>query len=170
MNLVNFGIFQEKSDYRCHVCFVDNGVYVYKTKDGVDACRSGKFKTKPAYQTGVSEPTAEGYLVPPDQIRNCRRVEIPDDIKENAHCLQTDNTTDKGRKGVAVVRQMLLRGMIPLELSNTEITDIDLQISGLDIVVNCNAKLQVKTDYKGGALGSGNLFLQIKESNPLRRH
>ena len=42
-----------------------------------------------------------------------------------------------------------------------------------DLLVTASLRIQVKCDYRGGPRelgGSGNLFLQTHECNPLRRH
>lgn len=49
--------------------------------------------------------------------------------------------------------------------------DKSVQIAGTDIVVCCKKRIQVKCDSRCGErpLGTGNLFLQRAERNPLRR-
>ncbi len=48
-----------------------------------------------------------------------------------------------------------------------------MQIRGVDIVVRGQWRIQVKCDYDAGrgkdGSGTGNLFLQVAERNPLKR-
>ena len=53
------------------------------------------------------------------------------------------------------------------------VKEMDLQINGVDIVINMNTKIQVKCDYRGGPKaygGTGNLYLQVRECNPFGKH
>jgi hypothetical protein len=62
------------------------------------------------------------------------------------------------------------RGRFPFWLDATEDERQNVQILGTDILVFARKKVQVKCDYKAGDKpeGSGNLFLQRAERNPLR--
>jgi hypothetical protein len=66
----------------------------------------------------------------------------------------------------------LVHGRFPIEFDPKIVEGRGLQIEGMDIIVNCKVKIQVKCDFTGGRkpLGSGNLFLQTAECNPLRNY
>lgn len=171
-NLIDYGICQESSDLRCHVCYGEGYLYVYKTNDGIAACSTGNYPLKPAYQPGVTHATATGYLVPPDDICGCKRVKIPPRGQQWA-LDKIDKQSDTGKKGSVTARlvaYMLKHGLIPMPLGSEEVGDQRLQIEGVDILVFCRLRIQVKCDWDGGRDGTGNLFLQMSETNPLGRH
>lgn len=173
--LVPYGIQNEESDLRIHVCPVAKHVYVFPTKHGVQAIDTGKFEKKPGYQDihGCNGKTAEGYLVPPSSIEGCISIRIPVFILVRYPIYQWDSTTDKGNKATAIVADLLRLGRIPLKADPEVIHDSDLQIKGTDITVKLNTRIQVKCDFAGGDKRhghvTGNLFLQVAECNPLRR-
>lgn len=182
MSLVSYGIQNENSHVRAHVCVVARKVYVYATLAGITAIRSGAFRKVGGYQPdrqGNNLLTAYGYLVPPPQIKGCREANIPNDLWQAARWKQEESTTEKGRKAVITIQNMLLRGVLPLpaidgiKCKAQKITDTDLDIDGTDIEIFANIKMQVKCDYRGGSKergGTGNLYLQVSERNPLKRH
>lgn len=166
--LVSYGIQNEKSDLRAHVCVKIKKVYIYPTEAGIEAVFSGKHPLAPAYTGSIK--TATGYLVPPGCISNCEVFKIPDKWWKRVNFKDFDNTTIKGEKAVRIVKNMIIKGMMPaLKLKYEEVTEKDLQIEGTDIIIRSKAKIQVKCDYKGGEGGTGNLFLQTSECNPLKR-
>jgi hypothetical protein len=80
-----------------------------------------------------------------------------------------ESTGTKGQKAVYVVHEMLKRGLIPIKQNIETITEQDMQISGTDIIVHSNIRIQVKCDWKAGTKelgGTGNLFIQTAECNP----
>lgn len=163
--LVNYGIQTETSDIRAHVCPVVKLVYLYKTSSGLNAINSHQYKTGEAYTNGIV--TGVGYLVPPSDIEGIISVGAPDYWWSFFDRKQT--TTKKGELAMRMVKKMILSGMIPLISSVMEITERDLQVSGADLLVRADFKIQVKCDFNGGDRtlgGTGNLFLQIMECNP----
>lgn len=164
--LVPYGIQNEGSDYRAHVSPTARAVFVYRTKAGIAAVTSGKYRDKPASQNGII--TARGYPVPWHDIKGIRRIEIPDSIWKKASIQETDGLGEKGRKAVRVVCWMLNNGLFPLSASHEVIEDAEMQVSGLDIVVKTRARIQVKCDYAAGK--TGNLYLQVAECNPFGIH
>jgi len=191
-DLVDYGIQNEESDLRIHVSPATKSIYVYDTINGVDAvvCDSAngnrKVKVRTQMKDEFGDPivdrtgaplkvvTAEGYLVPPHDIYGCHRIDIPDDVLNTANFRFHDSTTQKGNKAVVVVKKMLNRGLIPLTPDDVdEISDEEMQVSGVDISISSKAKIQVKCDWKAGPKeygGTGNLFLQVSECNPLNQH
>ena len=170
-NLIDYGIYQEKTDYRCHVCLGEGYLYIYRTDAGIAACESGRYPELPARQPGVDGFTAKGYCVPPLDIEGCDRVRIPDNWLDiaRAKAPQSASTTQKGAIATKLVRAMLRRGRIPVSLGSREVGNQQLQIEGCDIIVSANFRIQVKCDYPGGVGGTGRLYLQTAERNPLKR-
>lgn len=170
--LVNYGIQSEESDIRAHVSIATRHVYIYSTKLGLGIiAQPNGYRLVPVYTGNIQ--TAKGYLVPPGDIPGCEHVSIPDDVFVDVKFSIRDNTSEKGRKAVLVVRQMLKRGLLPIDLKVEEIDDEAIQISGTDIIVSTKVKIQVKCDWKAGHRelgGTGNLFLQVAECNPLGMH
>lgn len=173
MTLIDYGIMQEKSDYRVHVCFGEGFAYLFKTKDGKEACETAKgkgYKPLPAYQPGVRGATAEGFVIRPVNIHGCQRIEIPPDIKFSTLVYPRASTTEKGDAAVRCAQLMFRRGLLPIELDMAFIEEKDIQILGCDLVVQGKPRIEVKCDYNGGQNGTGNLYLQISERNPLNKH
>lgn len=167
--LIDYGILNEKSDLRAHVCVLGKNVYVFPTASGIDAIMTGKYSSRNVFTKNIK--TATGYLVPPNDIENCEVYEIPDKWWRKVSFCETDTTTQKGDKAIRIVKNMIIRGMMPaLKLNFKEITEKDLQIEGTDIIIHAKARIQVKCDYRGGKGGTGNLFLQIQECNPFKNH
>lgn len=168
-DLFGYGVQNEESDIRAHVCVLAERVYVFPTWAGVKAIKSGLWPEVPAYQTGVDFATAKGFLIRPEGIERCTFVLVPALIRE-INFSPTDSTSIKGEKAAGVVETMLRRGWFPLPADPDTITDLTLQRSGVDIMVVGNWRIQVKCDYRGGCgkdIGcTGNLFLQTQELNP----
>lgn len=170
--LVSYGIHNEGSDIRAHVCVNARVVYVYPTSDGLDVISAGTYKPLPVYTGNIQ--TATGYAVPPSNIKRCLPVGVKSLFAKHPIAF-TDSTKVKGDKAVAIVLDMLKIGYFPFFVATEEVTDKMLQISGTDIYVNAKMKIQVKCDYEGGEPKregvkgervTGNLFLQIAECNP----
>jgi len=172
VELYDYGIQNESSDIRAHVSVVNRKIYVYETARGLEALSEVEgLKKVPAYQPGVDGKTAEGFLMPWDKITGLQAVELPgkwgwDKFKKDLP------TTEKGEMAVKCVLWALECGFFPLWISGKEENGMTLQIKGVDIIVCCNKHIQVKCDYNCGEKpnGTGNLFLQVSERNPLGKH
>ena len=178
-DLLDYGILQEKSDYRVHVCPRVRRVYIYETSNGVKAIESGVYRSVPAFQPNVEGPTAEGFLVPPRDIDGC--VEIVLRENEAANFFASDSTSQKGGKAQDLVCRLIKYGGLPIPRISNPVSDTDLDIQGVDIIVvkprvlygDRDLTIQVKCDLPGGDKnlgGTGYLFLQTRERNPLRLH
>lgn len=173
VTLVDYGIQNEDSDLRAHVCIVAKRVFVFATEHGRAIINQGNYKRVPVRTEGLV--TAEGYLVPPSHIKGCQTVNISGPLLEKYNIQQSDHTSDKGKKAVQIVCDLIKMGRLPLPLKLTPdiIKNLSLQIKGIDIILMANIKIQVKCDYNGGlgiGGGSGNLFLQVAECNPCGYH
>jgi hypothetical protein len=176
--LLDYGIQTEGSDLRAHVCVNAQTVYVYPTTKGLDAIGSGKFRRTSASQPGAAFYTAEGYLVPPSRIWGCYPINAKWAMSQAGPVSFGMSTSLKGEWAVRVVRALLSIGHFPLWGNAEVVSDLDIQIKGVDLIVTTKARIQVKCDYEGGepvrdgAKGervTGNLFLQVAECNPFRR-
>ena len=167
--LVNYGIQNEKSDFRVHVSSTASAIYLFSTEEGNKAINTGIYLLR-SVTTG-SIITAQGYAVPISCIKNICYVKTPVDITKRQKIQSTDSTKVKGDKAVNIVKEMLILHLILLPMTVDEITDKNIQIEGTDIIVKRgDIKIQVKCDYKAGYPGTNNLFLQISECNPYKIH
>jgi hypothetical protein len=169
--LFPYGIHEERSDVRAHVSVVKKTVYVFPTRNGIEAIKRENAPLRTAGQDGVEGITAEGWLVRPDAIEDMRRVKFYswEGWKEFSEKLPTNK---KGNIAVRCVIEIMRRGRFPFWLDATEDQRENIQVSGTDILVFCKKRIQVKCDYRAGDRpeGTGNLFLQKSERNPLRRY
>lgn len=168
--LVEHGIQSEGSDLRAHVCPLERAVYVFPTQSGVDAVNSNEYPVVPAHQAGTDAATAEGCWVPPEAITRCVCISPRKCAWDAARFQQEDQLQLKGEKAAKFVASMIRQGIFPGSLGGVEVTDVELQIVGMDIIIHKaelpERRIQVKYD-KGGRAG---LFLQIRECNPLGLH
>ena len=81
MSLVEYGIQNEESHLRVHVCFDVGKIYVFPTKRAAEDCLSGKFPVAAAKTEGIV--TAKGWLAPIAGIRECQGIPIPGDVLRN---------------------------------------------------------------------------------------
>lgn len=166
--LFEYGIQTEDSDIRAHVSVVNKTIYAYQTFKGVEAVE--KYKPKEAYagQPNVDGHTAKGWLVRPEWIDGLMKLNFvswPYWTSFNRNM----TTSEKGNLAVKCVCDCMKKGRFPFWINATEEDRQNIQIKGVDIVVFCRKKIQVKCDwYSGPFPGTGNLFLQSAERNPLR--
>jgi len=167
--LVDYGIETEQSDIRAHVSVVNRSIYVFPTADGVAAVQGAIFPLRPAYQPDVEGATAEGWLVPIKRIQNLRRLSFQTFAWEKFH--PTMSTSEKGALAVECVAESMRLGRFPFWVDAQETERREIQIKGTDIIVFCHKRVQVKCDWRCGdqPAGTGNLFLQKAERNPLKR-
>jgi len=168
--LVEHGIQTEHSDIRAHVAVIAKTVYMFKTENGVKAINKGQYKRVPV-KTGEIV-TAEGYLVPPGDIEGIELHRIPDDILKEIDFRPWDNPSTLGRKAERTIKIMINRKLILIPSEYIEIDEEDMQMGGSDGILQPQ-EIEVKCDYRGGHReygGTGNLFLQVSECNPLKQH
>lgn len=177
--MIDYGIQNESSHIRAHVCPKVRRVYVYPTECGIAAIDTGKFYLAKGFQPGIDVATAEGYLVPPFAISKCASVQLNPSVWEHLKFSKDDSTERKGKKAELLIKQMVLNGLLPIPAIADTVQEIDIQLSGGDVIIKPNAIrkgeiiIQVKCDYDGGERelgGTGNLFLQVAEINPLGIH
>jgi len=169
-----YGILNEQSDLRVHICPTVRRVYVYETSKGVEAVESGKYPARVAGGVGSYRATARGVVLPPFEIEGCTCVQVSDKVWDFFNFLRSDTTSAKGAKAQAMALEMIHNGQLPLPAMGEGVVDRALQIAGQDIVIGGavagqGVRIQVKCDFNGGdkALGgTGNLFLQTHERNP----
>ena len=171
--LYEHGIRQEESNIRIHICPRIMRAYTFPTQNGIDAIDTGLYPERLAFQDGITYPTARGYCIPPEDIKECEVHIIPNCIWEKYEFKNSDSCKKKGRMSALLTETMLKLGLIRFPIIPQEIIDKDTQIKGIDMINVANYKIQVKCDYKGGLKelgGTGNLFLQTHELNPLNIH
>lgn len=170
LELFEYGIQTEKSDIRAHVSVVNKAIYVFQTRAGIEAVTRTRPPLRSACQQGVVGITAEGWCVDVNSIADLRVLRFPSwegwtQFRENL------STTGKGKLAVSCVIAAMKRGRFPFWVDASEDDRQNVQILGTDVLVFCRKKVQVKCDYRGGErpAGTGNLFLQRAERNPLKR-
>ena len=167
-DLVEYGILQEESDFRAHVCVKACRVYVFETEAARKVVAAGVFPERPVYTDGIC--TARGVLVPMYALPYVAKVTIPNNVQ--SWILASHDTGTKGARAARLVRDYVQRGRIPLPLKTKTQRAVNVQLAGVDLVVADAVRIQVKCDYHGGprALGgTGNLFIQTHECNPWRK-
>jgi hypothetical protein len=171
-DLFEYGILTEASDIRAHVSVVNQTIYVFPTENGRAAVRTGKYRLVPAGQPGVDGATATGWIVPPDDIEDMRKLRYASWPQWCEFVRVKDDTTTKGSLAVRCVVDAMRLGRFPFWLHAAEDDRENVQIAGTDIVVFCRKRVQVKCDWAAGdkPMGTGHLFLQKSERNPLKKH
>ena len=170
-DLVEYGIQNENSDIRAHVSVMNRAVYVFKTAAGRAAIDRYNPKRRSASQPGADGVTAIGWLVKPEWIDDLRTLRF-ESWPRWSEFKPGMSTVEKGNLAVACVIECIRRGKFPFWLETKECETVDIQVAGTDIVVAANVRIQVKCDRRSGPqpLGTGNLFLQQYERNPLKLH
>ena len=175
LKLHDYGIQTEDSHIRAHVCPAVRRIYVYPTVHGIAALNRGRNAL--GYQPGVDGPTANGKLVKPFDIDNCVALQINERVWDAFAFDEDADTTVKGAKAVKLVVRMIKAGLFPLPAGIIIDPNLSkaIQIKGDDIYVwtqkSC-VQIQVKCDFQGGEKhlgGTGNLYLQTAERNPLKK-
>lgn len=166
-NLFAYGIADEQSDIRAHVCVQVRRIYVYATEDMKALLKRRTYPEKSAEQDSVI--TARGYLVPPFDIPTCREFQLPPALWEK-YRITLDMPPDvRGRIAERLVYVTMREAIVAIPLQTKTVADRVLQQQGHDIAVRFSGSVQVKCDYRGGRRdlgGTGNLFIQIAELNP----
>lgn len=163
------GIRTEDSDIRCHVAPGTRNIFVFKTADAVAALSITDTKyRRTATQDGVVGPTSIGYAIPWDTIRGIRCVRWTS-TEWWLWFNQKQSTSEKGLCAIRVVQQLLRDGRFPFWCNHVdEEMNRSTQINGTDLVVSGEWRIQVKCDYNAGPHGTGNIFIQTNERNPLK--
>lgn len=174
--LVGYGIQNEESDIRAHVCPKIKRVYVFPTKSGQEAIEKSKNNTY-GYQENVSYPTAIGKRIPWQKIKSCISIGFRDSAWDAMHFSEKDDTSVKGKKAVRLISEATKNGLFPIPLIDKCDSSLskEIEIKGQDIIVHVAGQIiniQVKCDYLGGDKklgGTGYLYLQTHEINPLKK-
>jgi len=167
--LTEYGIHTEDSDVRAHVSVVNRCILAFRTMAGRDAITRLDPPLRSARQPGVDAVTAVGWIVPVDEIEDLRTLRFYSWPKWGRFTPEL-STSEKGSLAVQCVIDCLAAGRFPLWIVAEENDERAVQIRGTDIVLSGKTKIQVKCDYRSGPapLGTGNVFLQQAEMNPLR--
>ena len=162
--LFEYGIQTEKSDVRAHVSVVNKTIYIFPTKNGLEAIERNKPPMADAGQPGVVGRTATGWLVKLEWIEDLRQLRFHS-WRGWELFRPSMSTTEKGQLAIQCVVEVMRLGRFPFWLDASEDERENVQISGTDILVFCRKKVQVKCDWRAGE--TGNVFLQRAERNPL---
>lgn len=166
--MTEYGINEDTSAMRVHVCPKARKLYVFPTESGRSAVTS-KSQVN-GFQPGIEYATARGTLVCPTSISSVRIV-FMDTADALKYCEEWP-TDRKGKWAEDLVADYLEAGRIPLPFSAKTCRDVRLQFAGKDMIASGSFTIQVKCDGPGG-IGygaSGKLFLQTHELNPLNKH
>ncbi len=166
--LFDYGVLTEQSDIRAHVSPLNREIYVFQTRNFIDAYLAHpEAPCRKASQPGCNFPTATGALIKTQWINDLRTIKFhswPRWPEFN----ESMSTSGKGRFAVDAVISCMEKGRFPIWLVAAESADNDIQIKGTDILIWMNKKIQVKCDAP--AARPGNLFFQLSERNPLNHH
>ncbi len=170
--LQEYGIRQEveKSDLRIHICVKVKMAYVFLPENGVNAINTGRYLDRLAGQSGINYPTASGSCVPPGDISGCIAFPIPEKILVKYPIEYSFSCKKKGKMAVSIARAMLWQGLIRFPTLPQKIAGKDIRIGKTGTMHIGNCKIRIKCDFNGGDRslgGTGNLFLQTAEANPL---
>jgi len=173
VELFDYGIYTECSDVRAHVGVLAKMVFVFPTRNAISAVEEHNPKLVFGFQSGVSAPTASGWLIALELIRDLRTIPVKSNWSGWYGWTDNLSTTQKGQRAVELVLQMLRLGRLPIWLDNVEDDPRqNIQIKGTDIVVYAHKRIQVKCDFRAGPKSipgcTGNIFIQKSERNPLR--
>ena len=143
--LVEYGIEDETTDYRAHVCPLVRRVYVFETKSGIEAVKESGLESVAVYSACAKhwghKPdcpicsgkgkvlTALGFPVPVTTIPGVVEVSLPREWWEKAGIDESQSTSEKGDRAVRIVAGMIKTGRFPFMVSQEFITDRDIQIS-----------------------------------------
>lgn len=172
IGLVEYGIMNEGSDYRAHVCIGSGTVELFPTEEGINAIRAHSYELKGGSQPGYSLNTYAGYAVPVADICGCECIPIPFDIFESVAVDKWSSTSAKGRESARIIKEMADRHLIRVPVKLEEQHELKAQIDGVDAttVIYGGHRIQVKCDYSGGRYGTKRLFLQTHECNPGKQY
>lgn len=168
--LIEYGIFQENSNIRCHVAPGTKRIFIYRTDYMVNLISNNKYRTASAKQGNII--TATGFLVPLKDIPDLRRLQwdyVPwwDWFRENM------NPTEKGSAAVKVAKKIIELGRFPFWFIESEDSNVEIDIAGTDMILKGTSRIQVKCDWRAGEKiegGSGNIYVQTHECNPFGYH
>ncbi len=171
VDLLKYGIEDEQSDIRAHVTVQGRQVVVFQTETARQVCRDNQYQHVPATQPGVDgATTAMGYLVPITDL-NPRYILTSNVFPWNTYYVESMTITELADAAVCVVRAAIIANKFPLWVCPRVTTDKELDISGTDITVQMKRTIQVKHDrlaFDRSLGGSGNVYIQTHESNPLK--
>jgi hypothetical protein len=175
VELFDYGIYTEHSDIRAHVGVLSKSVFVFQTQNAITAIEDHKPKLAFGFQTGISTPTASGWLVALEWIKDLRTIPVKTSWSGWKGWTEAISTTERGSRAVELVLQMMHLGRFPLWLRDVQDAPRQsIQIKGTDIVIFAHKRVQVKCDFKAGPKSipgcTGNLFIQKSERNPMGHH
>lgn len=174
--LVKYGIEEENTDYRIHVCGLTNICYVFETKKMIDYLKITKQKLREIEVKTYGVVTAKGYLVSIADFLNLgigKEYFLPSYIWKSIGSNECEK--NKGIWAVGIAKRAIEHNVIFFKYIVKEESNVVKQIQGQDLlIVNNEIKAQVKCDYRAclkanNSFGTGNLFIQTWECNPTKQ-
>ena len=169
--LIEYGIQTENSDYRVHVGYKTQHIFVFPTKNGQKEVAKFNNQNKRPVSIDGKIVTAKGYPIPINLIDGMQSIFIPHDIYQKYVIYPDMSTTTKGQLAVQITFDMLNQMLIPLPVNINIKNKKAIQIKGTDIIIDSKLRIQVKCDFNAGDKkygGTGNVFLQTDECNPYK--
>jgi len=171
--LVQYGINEEKSDFRAHVTGIQKA-YVFPRSPTARLVAQADRHGLVLKTVRISDiKTARGYPVPLSYIEGLQEIAIPLDTWQTYLIAKGMPTSTKGQLATAIMVVLLKKGLVSLPVQPDFADSKALQIAGTDIIISAALHMQVKCDLPGGDRkygGTGNLFIQVEECNPYQWH
>ena len=166
--LFDYGIHNEASQIRAHVCVMVARLVVFPTREALRVME--RFPQKPAFTSGIDDgPTAIGHVVPVKAISHLRSIAISPERLRGFHRHLSPSV--KGDRAVEIVKAAMKEGRFPIWIEGEYVTEKEIQVEGFDLEIRGKWRVEIKCDFDGGEPrppGTGNLFLQIRERNPFK--
>ena len=169
--LIEYGIQTENSNYRAHVGYKTQHIFVFPTQNGQKEVAKYSNQSKRTVSIDGKIITAKGYPIPINSIDSMQSIFIPHDVYQKYAIYPDMSTTTKGQLAVQIIFEMLNRMLIPLPVNINIKNKKAIQIKGTDIIISSKLRIQVKCDFNAGDKkfgGTGNVFLQTDECNPYK--
>lgn len=128
---------------------------------------NGKFRIIYADPPWFYAQQIESYGPAERHYPTMKTIEIPQDLLQKINCHKSDDTSKKGKAAVEITRYLLLNGKISFPFIVKEVTEKNLQVRGVDLIITSQIKIEVKCDWLGGKYG---LALQTHECNPFKKY
>lgn len=174
--LYYYGIQSEKAYLRAHVGVLAKTLFVFERKPAVVLILSVEYPWVFSRQDGVEGYHGIGYLVPPGDLRQVWTCPLEEEWLLGF--TEGMDTTIAGRRAEEIVKRCFESGRMgsPKKLEFQE--GRQKQIFGADFKMERTGDLiEAKLDYRSSLIAhtpqdrcTGNLFLQVWERNPLKKH
>jgi hypothetical protein len=170
MNLVEYGIWSEKSHYRVHVSASEKVAFIFETEEARELIRNGRYRKTSAFIN--QQKSAEGVLLPVTHLTSCSSIDIG--IMDWIHSgfFKAKTTKQKGDAAEELVADLFEKGKFGFgqEVTRYYWEDKVEQLQGVDMTVwegEWGWNIEVKFDKSCGTEqkkgSTGNFFIQTAE-------